>query len=365
MAASAASPEERAAIADPATVRSALRAGQVVAVPTETVTGLSVRAGDPAAAARLDALKGSAPRPYTLHLGGLDELARLLPAPPPGLARWLSVRMPGPLTVVVPSDWTALPREWNWSWPRVAMRVPAHPFWKALAEDWPGPLLATSANGHGEPPLHGAALGAWLAARPEIVVALDAAATQPGTASAVVAFEPAPRLLRGALATGEPRLGLRVLVVCSGNICRSPIGAALLEREIAAAWGLAPAALAALGWHFGSAGSFAMPGAPASENSVRAAAEQGLDLGGHRAQHVEDALAGPWDLILGMGTSHLHAVAGLLRAESAPALELFDPRGEDVPDPFGGDLPTYQAMRDHLVRCVEERVRVWSRWPPA
>jgi protein-tyrosine-phosphatase len=128
---------------------------------------------------------------------------------------------------------------------------------------------------------------------------------------------------------------------------------------LAAAWGVAERDLARLGWVVESAGTFAMPGADASENAVIAAAEVGLDLRGHRARSVAQAHAGAdWDLVLAMGRNHLASLASVgLRAE------LFAPGEVEVQDPFGADLPTYRRTRDELQRAAQERVEAWSRWP--
>lgn len=336
----------------------ALQGGQVLALPTETVPGLAVLADDRRGPARLSALKGAPPdRPYTLHLPDLAALQRLLPAPPPGLGAWLARRLPGPLTVVAPRDWCALPSSWDWPWTTVGFRVPAHGGFAEIASLLHAPLLMTSINPHGRPPLHGAELAAWLAAHPEVVVGFDPQRVPAAAASTVVEFAPLPQVHRGQLGGKDPLPGRRVLVVCTGNICRSPLAAALLARELAAAWGVRPQELRQLGWEVASAGTFAVPGVPASEASVAVGREIGLDLRGHRAQHLEEALREPWDHLLAMGRNHLRSAPGYLAAE------LFDPRGHEVPDPFGGDVATYREVRGQLEAAVEARVAAWCGWP--
>lgn len=338
----------------------ALRAGEVAAVATDTVPGLAVLAGATDGAARLAALKQApAERPFSIHLRGAADLRRFLPALPPGLAAWLAARLPGPLTVVLPRAWVGLPASWQWPWPEVGLRLPGDHGYLALAAELPEPLLMTSINAHGEPPLHGVELARWLAARPRIRCGLRPELTVAAEPSAVVAFEPLPRVRRGRCAASDLRLGLRVLVVCSGNICRSPLAAALLESELAAAWGVAPADLQELGWILASAGTFGLPGAPASEHSREVARELGLDLERHVSRHLDELAGRPWDRVLVMARAHLAALPAALRERA----ELFDPDGVEVPDPFGADLAAYRAMREQVVEAAAVRLRAWSAWP--
>ena len=338
----------------------ALVRGAVAALPTETVPGLAVAATDPAAVARLGALKESpSNRPFTLHLRSQEELREMLPSLPPALPRWLARRMPGPVTVVLPRDWVALPPALDWPWETVGLRLPSHPGYLRLARELPFPLFMTSINPAGSAPLGGAELAEWLAEHPEVVWGLSPDEIGPAEPSAVASFSPLPELHRGSLPARELRPGLRVLVVCTGNICRSPLAAALLESELAAAWGVAPPDLHELGWVVASAGTMALPGCPASEHSVDAAREIGVDLARHRSQNLEDALRHDWDLVLAMSRSHLQALPRGVRGE------LFDPVDREIPDPFGGPLDVYRHMRDHVRRAVEDRVAAWSSWNDA
>jgi len=123
-----------------------LRAGRLVAFPTETVYGLGANALDVAAVTRIFEVKGR-PRssPLIVHVGSIDA-ARSLAAQWTDEAGKLAHRFwPGPLTIVVPKS-TAVPDVVTAGLPSVGLRMPAHPLALALLEAARVPLAAPSAN---------------------------------------------------------------------------------------------------------------------------------------------------------------------------------------------------------------------------
>jgi protein-tyrosine-phosphatase len=130
---------------------------------------------------------------------------------------------------------------------------------------------------------------------------------------------------------------MRVLFVCSGNTCRSPLAEALFRRLVAEA-GREDIVVT-------SAGTSACDGAPASEGAYLVALEQGLDLSAHRARLLNAARAAEADVVFTMGRGHLARVRRLHRPARAHLLGAYAgaPEGEDeVRDPFGGDVEIYR-----------------------
>src|SRR5690606_19897410 len=124
-----------------------LRAGGLVAFPTETVYGLGADARSDRAVAGIYAAKGRpAFNPLIVHVADADAAAALAEITSP--AAVLADRFwPGPLTLVLPRRSDAdLAERVAAGLPTVALRVPAHPLARALLTEFAGPLAAPSAN---------------------------------------------------------------------------------------------------------------------------------------------------------------------------------------------------------------------------
>ncbi|MEU9145426.1 L-threonylcarbamoyladenylate synthase [Streptomyces sp. NPDC048349] len=126
-----------------------LRAGGLVAFPTETVYGLGANAEDPAAVARIFQVKGRPPsHPLIVHIGGAEQLGDWV-EDVPATARLLAERFwPGPLTLVLRRG-RRVPLEATGGLETVAVRVPDHPVARALLSAFGGGVTAPSANRFG------------------------------------------------------------------------------------------------------------------------------------------------------------------------------------------------------------------------
>src|SRR5436189_3326887 len=131
-----------------------------------------------------------------------------------------------------------------------------------------------------------------------------------------------------------------VLFVCTGNICRSPLAASLLERALQER---------GIEVTVASAGTGAWDGAPASEGAYLVGLERGLDLSGHRARLLTRELVERADLILTMARHHRARVDELGGEGRVFVLgEYAGGGGDEVSDPFGGDLVVYRDTCQEL-----------------
>ena len=141
-----------------------------------------------------------------------------------------------------------------------------------------------------------------------------------------------------------------ILIVCTGNICRSPMGQGLLAHALSAQ----PEPLRSL--KVISAGVAAHTGEAVSENSVTALKKAGIDIGHLRSQGLTQELLDQALVVFGMTESHRSIIR--MRARPAPEhLYLFreflpPPASPEIGDPYGGPLKLYESCRDEMVEAV-------------
>lgn len=141
-----------------------------------------------------------------------------------------------------------------------------------------------------------------------------------------------------------------ILVVCTGNICRSPMAEGLLRHALSGQ----PEPLKSL--RVVSAGVAARTGEAISENSVVALKKGGIDISGMRSQALTQRLLDDALVVFGMTDSHL----ALIKFKSMPVpkhLYLFreflpPPAEKEIGDPYGGPLKIYEACRDEMVEAI-------------
>jgi len=172
----------------------AVRAGELVVYPTETVYGLAGDATDPDAVARVfEAKRRSRDKPVSMAVPDVGT-ALAYTCPTEREERFMREFLPGPVTVVV-DRWEMLPDGLTGGRPKVGIRIPDHPIALALLEA-AGAVTATSANVSGNP--SATTVGELDEITDRVSVVLDGGETDGGTGSTVVDVDAGTIHRRGA-----------------------------------------------------------------------------------------------------------------------------------------------------------------------
>ena len=139
----------------------------------------------------------------------------------------------------------------------------------------------------------------------------------------------------------------RILVVCTANICRSPVAEKLLQTRLAHA-GLAD-------WTVASAGTWAAEGHTAAPFSMELMAERGLDINPHRSQPVTESLMQQVDLVICLETNHAETLRHAYPNDAFKIETLRGVAGEQgsVADPYGRSRRQYQQMVTEVHDLIE------------
>ena len=139
-----------------------------------------------------------------------------------------------------------------------------------------------------------------------------------------------------------------VLILCTGNTCRSPMAECLLSASSKEYPILDK-------FTFQSAGVFAQDNQPASNNSQKAIKSKLLSLENHRSQQLTQELIDQAYMILGMTSSHIQQLGfqyKRLPEKIFPFRYWLESSEIDIPDPFGGNLNEYQNCLESIEECI-------------
>ncbi|OQP32607.1 MULTISPECIES: arsenate reductase/protein-tyrosine-phosphatase family protein [Pantoea] len=140
-----------------------------------------------------------------------------------------------------------------------------------------------------------------------------------------------------------------VLVVCVGNICRSPTGERLLKRALPEK-------------RIASAGLSALKGYPADRTASEVAAQHGLSLEGHQAQQLTASMCRDFDLILVMEKRHIEQVNRIDPAARGKTMLLGHWLNQhEIADPYRKSREAFEEVYGLLESATQKWVNVLSR----
>ncbi|MFQ5905871.1 MAG: L-threonylcarbamoyladenylate synthase [bacterium] len=352
---------------------SALSKGGIVAFPTETVYGIAADFRNESAIRKVfHAKKRERNKPLTLLLPELEELPRYVHRLPKTADKLTKTFWPGPLTLIFKASGT-VPEYLLGPGSTIGTRMTSNETAMAFVKGFGNPLATTSANISGSQPLRSAAqVTSSLGERIDYVLPGFCGSAPPSAVLNLSRFPPklersgaiSPLVLARTMQR-KVRLGdgvfFRILIVCTGNACRSPMAEGMLRE-------MTPEPLRRK-LIVASAGTAPLEGSPPTTSAIKAARELGADISGLVSRQLNREMISSADLILTMEQAHRDKVAELV-PEAWQKTHLLKGYGQtgvptferEIRDPIGMPLGFYRKTAGIIQSNLKGVVAELTRW---
>lgn len=352
-----------------------LSSGGLVVFPTETVYGIAAAADSDKGFAALRTFKGrSESQPFTIHLPDPAAAELYVDTGIPQVGRLIRKVFPGPVTLVVDVSESVIEsrlkqagfaphmRDRLYFRNTVGLRCPDHDVAQALLGSVAGPVLASSANRRGQPsPFDAEEAAEAVQGAAQLIV--DGGRCRYAKWSTIVHLREESvghKVTVDRVGVYDERfmaklLRWTMLLVCSGNTCRSPMAEGIAKQMLAKRRRIGLDELEAVGLKVVSAGASAVAGMPASTEAVEAMNKLGFDLSKHGSRVLTPELIHEADVIFCMTCAHCKAVIEMVPSASDKTFQL-DSSG-DIDDPMGSGPTAYQRCAELISRRLERRLK--------
>jgi len=344
--------------------------GGLVAFPTETVYGIACRVGSDSLK-KLDKIKNrTAGKHYTLHIASRKNVGKYVPHQDLRIKKLINYSWPGPLTVVFELNSKQLEETKKQISPEVfeniynnsiGIRCPDNNVALILLDQTQNEVVAPSANLAGKPPPV-TAEQVLQQLDGKINCVLDGGKCRYGKSSTVVKIGKTMRQILREGVLPIPNVmelsNIKVLFVCTGNTCRSPMAQGIFAHRLAEKLGVKVDRLEKIGYKVSSAGIMNIGSMPAATEALQVCAKRGVDIRTHRSQPLTRQLVKESDFIFVMTGSHCRRVEAL-DASAAQKCELLA-APDEIPDPISQSRQIYELCAERIEKAVNRRISEFS-----